>query len=399
MDATRPSPSALPTEMDALAVHPGQARSLHHRRVPVPSLDDVPDGRGVLVRVLRVGVDGTDREIIDALYGQAPPGSDFLITGHENLGVVVALGANAGGAGNTRLAPGDLVVSTVRRPGHGFYDSIGMQDFTTDDVYYERGINLRHGYLSEYYVEDVAYVVHLPSVLSSVGVLSEPLSVSEKGVRQAYEIQRRLRIWRPARAAVTGAGTIGLLAALVLRLRGIDVTVYSRRPKPYLNSDLAEAIGATYVSSHDSTLAQTSAEHGPFDIIFEASGFSPLAFEAAAALGKNGVLVLSGVTGGSQALSIDANAINQGFVLGNKVMVGTVNASREDFEAGVIDMTRAEALYPGWLERLLTSPVAGLRDPDAVMRELEDDKDAIKVYVQVALGTDSPDGQTAAAHA
>jgi threonine dehydrogenase-like Zn-dependent dehydrogenase len=391
---TEPSPSSLPTEMDALAVHPGQARSLHHRRVPVPVLDDVPDGRGVLVRVLRVGVDGTDREIIDALYGQAPPGADFLITGHENLGVVVALGPNTGDA---QLAPGDLVVSTVRRPGHGFYDSVGMQDFTTDDVYYERGINLRHGYLSEYYVEDVAYVVHLPAVLSSVGVLSEPLSVSEKGVNQAYEVQRRLRIWRPARAAVTGAGTIGLLAALVLRLRGLDVTVYSRRPGPYLNSDLVEAIGARYVSSHDRTLAQTAAEHGPFDIVFEASGFSPLAFEAAAALGKNGVLVLSGVTGGSQTLSIDANAINQGFVLGNKVMVGTVNASREDFERGVIDMTRAEALYPGWLQRLLTTPVAGLRDPDAVMRELEEDKDAIKVYVQVALGTDSPDGHKTAA--
>jgi len=374
----------LPTEMDALAVHPGQAHSLHSRRVRVPSVDDVPDGRGVLVQVLRVGVDGTDREIIQALYGQAPPGDDFLITGHENLGRVVEVGTSVGTGGTAALAPGHLVVATVRRPGHGFYDSVGMQDFTTDDVYYERGINLRHGYLSEYYVEDAAYIVHLPPALESVGVLSEPLSVSEKGINQAFEIQRRLGIWRPTRAAVTGAGSIGLLAALVLRLRGLEVTLYSRRPGPYLNSTLGEAIGATYVSSATRTLAEAAAERGPFDIIFEASGNSTVAFEAAGALGKNGVLILAGVTGGSHPIQIDANSINEGFVLGNKVMVGTVNASRADFERGAADMVRAESMFPGWLDQLLTTRVDGLRDPAAVMQHLEDDAAAIKVYVQVA---------------
>lgn len=184
------------------------------------------------------------------------------------------------------------------------------------------------------------------------------------------------------RAAVIGAGTIGLLATLVLRLRGVDVTVISRRQRPYRNSDLVEALGATYLSTAESTLAEAAGARGPFDLIFEASGFSPLAFEAAAALGPNGVLVLSGVTGGSLMIEIDANAINQGFVLGNKVMLGTVNASRADFVRAVEDMLGAEAFHPGWLERLLTTPIDGLGDAAAVAAAL-DDRATIKAYVEM----------------
>jgi threonine dehydrogenase-like Zn-dependent dehydrogenase len=285
------------------------------------------------------------------------------------------------------LAPGTLVVSTVRRPGHSPYDRLGMQDFTTDSVYYERGINLRHGYLAEAYVESAEFVVPLPPTLARVGVLLEPLTVAEKGVNQAHEIQRRLRIWRPERALVIGAGTIGLLATLVLRLQGVQVTVLSRRRPPYRNSDLVEAIGARYVSSSDVDIAAASAARGPFDLIFEASGFSPLAFEAAAVLGPNGVLVLSGVTGGEKVIEVDANRINQGFVLGNKVMVGTVNASRDDFVRGVDHLLRAESLFPGWLERLLTTRVDGLADPVAVLAAL-DDRSTIKAYVEIGAASE-----------
>jgi threonine dehydrogenase-like Zn-dependent dehydrogenase len=338
----------------------------------------VADGRGVLVQLLRVGLDGTDKEISQGLFGTAPDGDDYLIIGHENLGRVVAAGANV----PRELGPGAIVVATVRRPGHSIYDQLGMQDFTTEDAL-ERGIRLLHGFLSEYYVEDARFLVPLPPSLSSVGVLLEPMSIAQKGIAQATEIQRRLRVWRPVHAAVTGAGTIGLLAALVLRLRGIDVTVLSRRPRPYRNSDLVEALGARYLSTADTSLADAAAAHGPFDLIFEASGFSPLAFEAARALGTNGVLILSGVTGGEKTIEIDANAINQGFVLGNKVMLGTVNASRDDFVRGVTDMLRAESFYPGWLERLLTTPIDGLEDCAAVVAALED-RDAIKAFVEIA---------------
>src|SRR5918993_407689 len=237
--------------MKAIAVYPGRPNTMHLRDVPKPSLEEVPNGRGVLVRVLRVGVDGTDKEINAAEYGAAPPGDDYLITGHESFGRVVAVGDNV-----TELAVGDYVVATVRRPGSSIYDRIGTYDMTTDDMYYERGINLRHGYLAEYYVDDPEYIVKVPPGLKDVAVLLEPTTVVEKGIAQAYEIQRRLRVWRPRKAAVMGAGTIGLLAAMALRLRGLDVTVFGRTAPPYLNSDLIEALGARYESTSDVSILQ-----------------------------------------------------------------------------------------------------------------------------------------------
>src|SRR5207245_2760770 len=137
----------------------------------------------------------------------------------------------------TGLKPGDYFVATVRRPGKSIYDLIGTNDMTTDDIYFERGINLRHGYLTEYYVDDAEYIVKVPQGLKEVGVLLEPTTVVEKGIAQAYEIQRRLRVWRPRRAAVMGAGTVGLLATLVLRLRDLEVTTFGLNRKPYLNAE------------------------------------------------------------------------------------------------------------------------------------------------------------------
>jgi threonine dehydrogenase-like Zn-dependent dehydrogenase len=365
--------------MKAIAVYPGTPNSMHLEGVAKPRVTDVPGGRGVLVRVLRVGVDGTDKEINAAEYGQAPSGAEFLITGHENFGQVVEVGPDVPEA----IRPGCYVVATVRRPGSSVYDRIGLQDMTTDDVYYERGINLLHGFLTEYYVEDHAWVVPLPASLREVGVLLEPLSVAEKGIAQAFEIQRRLKVWEPRRAAVLGAGTIGLLATLAFRLRGLDVTCYSLDRPPYLNSNLIEEIGGTYVSSQEVSLAEASESLGPFDLILEATGFSPLVFEAAEALGKNGVLVLASITGGDRRIEVKADVINQGFVLGNKVMVGTVNASRDDFVRGVEDLVKAEALFPEWLGRLLTTPVRGLENYAEVLRHLIEDKEAIKVYVEL----------------
>jgi glucose 1-dehydrogenase len=365
--------------MKAIAVLPGQPNSMHLVDAPAPVIDDVPNGRGVLVRVLRVGVDGTDREINAAEYGAAPPGDTFLITGHESLGRVVAVGPAV-----TELVPGDYVVATVRRPGHSVYDAIGTSDMTTDDTYYERGINLRHGYLCEYYVDDADFIVKVPHGLKNVGVLLEPTTVVEKGIAQAYEIQRRLRVWRPRRAAVMGAGTIGLLAAMVLRLRGLEVTVFGRTQKPYLNSDLIEAIGARYCSTTDVSIMDGGAAYGPFDLIFEATGNSGVVFDSMRVLAKNGVLVLSSVTGGDRMIQVPADKINLEFVLGNKVMVGTVNANREYFEAGVRDMAHAESAYPGWLERLLTHPVKGLEQYRLLLDTLTNAKGAIKVFCEIS---------------
>jgi glucose 1-dehydrogenase len=376
--------------MKAIAVYPGKPNSMHLEDVAEPQASDIPDGRGVKVEVLRVGVDGTDKEINAAEYGDAPEGSEFLITGHEGLGRVVEVGENV----PSTIEPGTLVVSTVRRPGNSIYDRIGLQDMTTDDVYFERGINKRHGYLTEYYVEDARYVVPLPETLREVGVLLEPLTVAEKAINQAFEIQRRLRVWQPRRAAVLGSGTIGLLTALAMRLRGLEVTCFSLREPPYLNSELIEELGATYVSTKQTSLKEGAGLHGPFDIIVEATGFSPLAFEAAEALGKNGVLVLVSVTGGDRKAEVNADMINQGFVLGNKVMVGSVNASPEDFASGRDDLVKGQAFYPGWLERLLTTPVKGLESYEQMLRELTHNRDAIKVYVEVA-SSDGAEGRDA----
>jgi glucose 1-dehydrogenase len=366
--------------MKAIAVHPGTPNSIHLRDVPEPQVTDIADGRGVKVQVLRVGVDGTDKEINAAEYGAAPTGDDYLVTGHESFGVVVEVGPNV----PTTIRPGTYVVASVRRPGSSIYGRIGLQDFTTDDVYYERGINLLHGYLTEYYVEDHQYVFPLPAGLAEVGVLLEPTTVAEKGVNHAYEIQRRLKVWEPRSACILGSGTVGLLTALVARLRGLELTVYSLPQKPNRNAELIEQLGGVYVSSQDSTLAEVAADRGPFDLMFDATGFSPIVWEAAEVLGKNGVLVLASITGGDRKVEISSDAINQGFVLGNKVMVGTVNASPNDFRTGVDDLIKAEAIYPGWLRQLLTHPIQGLENYDEMIRTLTESRDAIKVYVEVA---------------
>ena len=171
--------------------------------------------------------------------------------------------------------------------------------------------------------------------------------------------------------------------ALAARLRGLELTVFSLPEKPYRNADLVEELGGVYFSSQERALAEVSAERGPFDLMMDATGFSPLVWEAAEVLGKNGVLVLSSITGGDRRVEIRSDAINQSFVLGNKVMVGTVNASPADFRSGVDDLIKAEALFPGWLAKLLTTPIQGLERYDEMIRALTEDRDAIKVYVEV----------------
>jgi threonine dehydrogenase-like Zn-dependent dehydrogenase len=364
--------------MKAVAVVPGTPDSVHLTELPAPTITDVPGGRGVLVRVLEVGLDGTDKEINAGAYGAAPAGHDVLVIGHESFGVVESVGPAVG-----EFRPGDYVVARVRRAaGSSVYDLIDTPDFTTEETYHEHGISLVHGFLTEYYVEEPRALVLVPAGLRHVGVLLEPTSVVEKGFAQAWAIQRRLKVWNPRRAAVLGPGTIGLLATLALRLRGLEVVTFGLQEAPYLNAELVEALGARYVSTRETPLAQEAAASGRFDLVFEATGFSPLVFEAMCVLARNGILVLSSVTGGSRRVEVPADAINLDFVLGNHVMVGTVNANREHFEAGVRDLAMAEAQFPGWLSRLLTHPVHGLdnyRDAFAALGA----PGAIKVYVRV----------------
>ena len=186
--------------MKAVAVIPKKENSVRLVEMDKPALSDIKNGRGVLVEVLRVGACGTDREINNGEYGVAPKGFDYLVLGHENFGRVVEVGENV-----KELKTGNYVVATVRRPrGLSIYDKIGEQDFTTDDKYFERGISRLHGYMAEFYAEDADFLVKIPPAIAEIAVLLEPLSIIEKGLKQASDIQERLKIWHPRTAAVFG---------------------------------------------------------------------------------------------------------------------------------------------------------------------------------------------------
>lgn len=346
--------------MKAVAVRPLEAGSVRLIEMDKPRLEDVQNGNGVLVEVLRVGACGTDREIANGEYGAAPEGSDMLVLGHENFGRVVEIGPSV-----ADIAVGNYIVATVRRPrGSSIYDKIGEQDFTTDDKYYERGISRLHGYMAEFYVEDADFLVKIPPAIAEIAVLLEPLSIIEKGLKQASDIQERLKIWHPKTAAVLGVGSVGLLAVMALRMRGYAVHGFGLDKRDgYLNAELCEAIGATYDSTAEISVADSVQKYGEYDLIFECTGYSPIIFDAMQSLNENGILILASVTGGDRKTDqVPSDKINQMFVLGNRAMVGTVNANREHFEMGVKDLALCEAMYPGWLGRMLTHKVAGLEN-------------------------------------
>ncbi|MBC7898470.1 MAG: glucose 1-dehydrogenase, partial [Saprospiraceae bacterium] len=333
--------------MKAIAVTPKTKNSVHLVRMEKPKVGDIKNGNGVLVEVLRVGACGTDREINNGEYGVAPKGFDFLVLGHENFGRVLEIGENV-----KDLEVGNYVVATVRRPcGSSIYDEIGQQDFTTDDKYFERGIARLHGYMAEFYVEDAEFLIKIPPAIAEIGVLLEPLSIIEKGLKQASDIQERLKIWQPKTAAVLGIGNVGLLTVMALRMRGYDVHGFGKQTRSdYLNAELCEAIGATYESTEELPLIESTKKYGEYDLIFECTGYSPIIFDAMQSLNENGILILSSVTGGDRKTdAVPSDKINQQFVLGNRAMVGTVNAGREHFEMGVRDIALCEAMYPKWL--------------------------------------------------
>ncbi len=366
-------------EMKAIAVTPGKPNSVHLEDIPKPTVTDIEAGKGVLVRVLKVGVDATDREINDALYGKAPPGFEYLVLGHEAFGVVEEVGPNV-----RALMPGDYVTATVRRPGGSIYDQIGTYDMTSEEVYFERGINLLHGYLTEYFVDSPEYIVKVPPGLKHLHVLMEPMSCAAKAVQQAYEVQRRMKVWRPQVAFVMGAGQSGLLATLVLKLRGLDVYTLARSQSPTQNSKIVAGLEANYVCTRETSLEALAKQVGKADLIVDATGSSAMAFKAMGALGHNGVLVWTSITGGKQGAEVPTDQINIDWVLGNKLLLGSVNANREHFESGIKEMALGEVMYPGVLENILTTPVNGLDNYAEMMRLLVEEKTALKVYVNVA---------------
>ena len=366
--------------MKAIAVRPGIPDSVHLAKLDMPSVGDIPNDRGVLVRILKVGVDATDREINEAQYGRSPDGYDFLVIGHECFGIVKEVGTAV-----RKVRPGDYVTCTVRRPGDSIFDRIGRSDITSEEEYYERGINLRHGFLTEYVVDDEEFIVRMPEGLKHLHVLAEPMSCAAKAVEQAFLAQQRLQVWEPKRAWVTGAGQIGLLSTLVLRLKGIEVWTLARGKRDgNLKARIAEAWGASYVSTSEMTLHEMAQRYGKPDLIIEATGHSGIAFECMEVLGHNGCIVWTSITGGQRDISVPSDAVNLNWVLGNKMLLGSVNANFRHFESGIADMALGEVSWPGVTRKILTHPVDGLENFAEMMRLLAEDRSALKVYVNVA---------------
>ncbi len=366
--------------MKALAVRPGVPNSAHLAEIPEPKLTDIPDGRGVVVRVLQVGLDATDAEINAALYGRAPAGDSHLVLGHEVFGVVEEVGSNV-----SDLKVGDLCTCTVRRPGPTVFDQIGRNDITSHHEYYERGINLRHGFMTERFVDDAEFIVKVPEGLKHLGVLAEPASVCAKAIEQAYLAQQRLQVWKPKLAFVTGAGQIGLLSTMMLRLRGLEVYTLARSPNPGLKEEIIKSYGATYISTKETSMEALVERVGSPDLILEATGSSHVAFDCMKHLNLNGALIWTSVTGGRDTLSdFPSDKVNLEWVLGNKLLVGTVNGNRDHFAKGLADLALGELTFPGVTQRLLTNPIDGFNEPQKLMSELTENKSAIKVYVNVA---------------
>ncbi len=321
----------------AIAIHPGQANSLHLTEIP----RDEPGPGEVLVRVRQVGICGTDRELIHGSFGTAPAGADIAGARSRDAGR-----GRSRGPGCVRLRPGQLVTATVRRPDGCPACEAGQPDMCQWLDYTERGIVGLHGFMTESVVEDVRWVVGVPHELAHVGILLEPLSVVEKALRQANLIQRRLTSWDPKTALVLGAGPIGLLGTLLLRSRGMEVVTMARRPGPHLASEIVEAAGARYAAMQETSIQEVAAALPPIDLIFEATGSAAPGFAAMEILGNNGVLVLLSGAARPAELTVPAAAINGSLLRGNKVVVGSVNSAREDFALGVEDLAASKRSGP-----------------------------------------------------
>ncbi|MBL9147388.1 MAG: glucose 1-dehydrogenase [Phycisphaerae bacterium] len=366
--------------MKSIAVFPA-VKDIRVVEKPEPRLAASSD---VKLRSLEVGICGTDREISSFHYGLPPRGQDHLVIGHEMLGEVVDVGD-----GVRTLVPGDLVVPMVRRPcPHDWCSACraGRQDFCYSGDFVERGIKEMHGFMGEYVVDDERFMVKVPRDLRDVAVLVEPLTIAEKALIQLHDVQMRLPWTCPImsrdlglehrchRAVVLGAGPVGLLGAMAMRARGFETWVYSRERGPSLKSDIVRAVGATYVSSEETPVEALAAEIGNIDLVYEAVGASSLAFRVLESLGTNGVFVMTGVPGRMGPIDIDADLLMRNLVLKNQVLLGTVNAGLDAFEAALADLRRFKSLWPDALVALFTNRLR----IDAAPGKLRDGRGSIK---------------------
>lgn len=352
--------------MQALTVVPSVKASASLREVPEP---DAREG-DLLVSMLAVGVCGTDREIIEGLYGQAPAGAEYLILGHESLGRVLDAAPESG------FRPGDLVVGIVRHPDPVPCPNcaVGEWDMCRNGQYTEHGIKGRHGFARERFRLRSGHAVRLDPRLAKVGALLEPTSVVAKAWEYSLRIAHRAS-FTPHRALITGAGPIGLLAALLGVQRGLEVHVLDR-VKRGLKPDLTRALGCTYHSEPNSVRLLANS----FDVIIECTGVPRLVVDTIDWVGAGGVVALAGLSSGEHCIPVDVGQINRAMVLENNALFGSVNANRRHYEQAAEALSRAEREQPGWCEKLITRRVPLVRWQQA----LEGHEEDVKVLIQCA---------------
>ena len=346
--------------MRAFTVQPGQPNSISLDEVPAP-----PDSDGtVLVRALALGICGTDREIIAGHYGWAPPGQQRLVIGHESLGRVEDAPSDCG------VKRGDLVVGIVRRP-----DPVpcpacaaGEWDMCRNGLYTERGIKQRNGYGSERFRVEPDFLIPVDPALDKLGVLLEPASVVAKAWEHVTRIGARSAAWKPQVALVTGAGPVGLLAALLGAQRGLEMHVLDR-VRDGAKPELARALGATY---HAGDLGKLKP-----DIVIECTGAGSVVLDGIGRAAPDGVVCLAGVSSGGHKIKFDIGDLNRDMVLENHVVFGSVNANRRHYRAAAAALAKADK---DWLDRLITRRVPLERWREA----FEPRPDDIKVVVDFA---------------
>ena len=354
--------------MKAVAVLP-RARDIRVVSRPDPKIEAPTD---IKLRMLEVGICGTDKEIGSFEYGTPPPGSDYLVIGHESLAEIIEAGPEV-----RQYRSGELAVVMVRRPCQ--HDDclpcrVGRQDFCSTGEFTERGIKEMHGFMTEFVIEQERYLIPVSHELREVAVLVEPLTIVEKAMAQLKLVQQRLPwSWPPPQekwsdralnAVVLGAGPVGLLGAMMFVAAGFRTYVYSRARIPNPKAAVTETIGATYVSSEAESVEQLAERVGNIDVVFEAAGSSQIAFQLLKVVATNGIFIFTGVPPRKLSVPVETDLIMKNLVLKNQVILGTVNAGRESFERAVDALEEFMRRWPEAVRSLITGrfPMEAFRD-------------------------------------
>jgi len=350
--------------MHAIAVRRGETEpELIEKPRPEPA-----DGE-VLVRVLRVGIDGTDHEVIEHGPEEFPSGDEHMVLGHEAVGVV----EDSNGAD---YEVGDVVVPTVRRrpddEPNEYFDR-GEPDMAPTGFHVECGISGAHGFMAECITVPEDRLVEIPRRLAERGCFVEPISISEKAIEHAYA-SRSAFDWTPQQALVLGNGSLGLVTLAMLRQEFEEIYCLGRRDRPDSTIDIIEELGGTYVDSRETPVDEIPDVHGGMDFIYEATGYARHPIQAVHGLAPNGVAALVGISGPWE-FEIDGGSLHTELVVHNKALVGTVNSNERHFKRAI----RTLRALPEWLfEELVTT----VDTPTDIEPAFVDDDEQIKAIVE-----------------